>query len=502
MPGTATTSATDGSQTPPATALPPPQPHSPLRVFICLMALSALVIGLAPAAAAYVTSWGSMLWFWIMQGPVVGTVPHRYTDTPPPSIPRTPPTRAVPIRLQLPCRHIIHCVALLLIIGGATDHGAHHPAKVDTAQTCNRTTRRRAALHRRHLRPLPWSMNRLPWQLRLLSLLLSHCRSCSQSSPHPISPSYCYPHSGEVTGTISSSHVMWDLARLLLLLSNDIHPLPGHGRLHTFKVLSLNMGGPHLSKKRWNQLLQETTVAQPTLIAYQEVRFKSGYNHMCQVARMAPQYQPMTHTANNPDVIFLVHRSIAQYTRLLQPAHPCGVAVEVSLPDRPTFSAANIHGPFDQRSRTSLDHWISQLPRLGLLMGDFNHGKESVWPRHRPLPWWHHKLLDGTLLDPASCTTTDMNSPLLTTRKGVRLDAVLVSDTIWHALTPTGCSTRTYPSAGDHKAVAAVFGSAIQDGSDHREYTGSVQHWHTGTFNTFQKHMTKWSRLTSLSGSP
>ena len=138
---------------------------------------------------------------------------------------------------------------------------------------------------------------------------------------------------------------------------------------------------------------------------------------MCQVARMAPQYQPITHTANNPDVIFLVHRSIAQYTHLLQPAHPCGVAVEVSLPDRPSFSAANIHGPFDQRSRTSLDHWIGQLPRLGLLMGDFNHGKESVWPRDRPLRWWHHKLLDGTLLDPASCVTTDMNPCLCNKHK-------------------------------------------------------------------------------------
>ena len=172
-------------------------------------------------------------------------------------------------------------------------------------------------LHRRHLRPLPWSVSRLPWQLRLLSLLLSHYQTCSQPPPQPNSSGYYYPHSGGVTGTINPSHVMWDLARRLLLLSNDIHPLPGPGRLHTFKVLSLNVGGPHLSKKRWNQLLQETTAAQPTLTAYQEVRFKSGYNHMCQVARMAPQYQPMTHTANNPDVLFLVHRSIAQYTRLL-----------------------------------------------------------------------------------------------------------------------------------------------------------------------------------------
>ena len=135
-------------------------------------------------------------------------------------------------------------------------------------------------------------------------------------------------------------------------------------------------------------------------------------------------------------------------------------------------------------------------------MGNFNQGKESVWPRHRPVHWWHHKLLDSTLLDPSSCTTSDMNSLLLTTRKGVRLDAILVSDTMWHALTPTGCSTRTYPSAGDHKAVSAVFGSSIPDGHGQREYTGSVQHWHTGTFNAFQKHMTWWSRHANLSQSP
>ena len=247
---------------------------------------------------------------------------------------------------------------------------------------------------------------------------MSHYQACSQPRLQPGSPGYYCPNPGEVTGTISPSHVMWDLAGRLLLLS--IHPLPGPGRLHTFKVLSLNVGGPHLSKKRWNQLPLETTAAQPTLIAYQEVRFKWGYNHMCQVARMTPQYQRMTQTANNPDVLFLVHRNIAQYTRLFQPAHPCGVAVEVSLPDRTAFSAANIHGPFDRRSRASLDQWISQPPHLGMLMGDFNHGKESVWPRRRRVRWWHHKLLDGTLLDPANCTTADLNSPLLTTRKGVR----------------------------------------------------------------------------------
>ena len=270
----------------------------------------------------------------------------------------------------------------------------------------------------------------------------------------------------------SAPHTIWDLARRLLLLSNDIHPPPGPSRHHTFRALSLNVGGPHLSQKRWNQLLQETTMAEPTLIAYQEVRFKSGYNHLCQVARMAPHHQPIAHTTDNPDVLFLVHRSISEYTRLLKPAHQYSVAIEVSLPDCPTFTTANIHWPFDRRSRASLDLWISGLPHLGLLMGDFNHCKESVWPRHRPVRWWHHKLLDGTLMDPASSTTSAMDSPLLTTRNGVHLDTILVSDTIWHALTPTGCSTRAYLSAGDHKAVSAVFGSSIQDGDGQREYTG------------------------------
>ena len=196
-------------------------------------------------------------------------------------------------------------------------------------------------MRHRRARPPPWSIHLLPWQLRLLSLLPSPYHAHSQPPPQHNNPHAPYPNLTVTTETVSPSHIMWDLAQRLLLLSNDIHPLPGPSRHHTFKALSLNVGGPHLSKKRWNQILQETTMAEPTLIAYQEVGFKSGYNHMCQVARMAPQYQPVAHTANNPDVLFLVHRSIAQYIRLLKPAHPYCVAVEVSLPDRPAFTVAN-----------------------------------------------------------------------------------------------------------------------------------------------------------------
>ena len=266
-------------------------------------------------------------------------------------------------------------------------------------------------MRRRNVQPPPpWSIHHLPLQLRLLSLILSHYHTQSQPPLTTTSPNWLYPHPMVTNDDVSPSQTMWDLARRPLLLSNNAHPLPSLSRHHTFQALSLNVGGPHLSKKRWNQLLRETTMTEPTLIAYQEVRFKSGCNHLCQVARMVPHYQPIAHTADNPDVLFPVHRSIAQYTRLLKPAHQYGVAIEVSLPDLPALTAANIHGPFDRRSHASLDLSISCLPHFGLLMGDFNHGRESVWPRHRPVRRWHHKLLDGTLIDPPSNTTSDMDS--------------------------------------------------------------------------------------------
>ena len=44
----------------------------------------------------------------------------------------------------------------------------------------------------------------------------------------------------------------------------------------------------------------------------------------------------------------------------------------------------------------------------------------------------------------------DLDSPVLAIRKWVRLDAIMTSATIWHALTPMKYNTHMYPSAGDH----------------------------------------------------
>ena len=70
----------------------------------------------------------------------------------------------------------------------------------------------------------------------------------------------------------------------------------------------------------------------------------------------------------------------------------------------------------------------------------------------------------------ASMAPPDLNSPMLATRKGVRLDAILTSAAIWHTLTLIKCNTHICPSARYHKAVSVVFGSAMQEGQECRGY--------------------------------
>ena len=49
--------------------------------------IHSFIFNLAPLvtlmATTYVVCWGSLLWFWITQGPSIKTVPYACTDTPP-----------------------------------------------------------------------------------------------------------------------------------------------------------------------------------------------------------------------------------------------------------------------------------------------------------------------------------------------------------------------------------------------------------------------------------
>ena len=218
-----------------------------------LMALSVLPVVVTLMATTYVTCWGSLLWFWITQGPSATTMPYTCANVPTPPILHPHSSHKTTAWFWLPYRHIIHYIMLLLIIGGATEQKANNPTTAYTPSDRNRTTKRRTMMQHRRAQLPPWSIHLLPWQLCLLSLLLSHYHAHSQPPPTNSNPHSPYPRLTATTNAISPSHTMWDLARRLLLLRNGIHPLPGPNRHHTFRALPLNVGGPHLSKKRWNR---------------------------------------------------------------------------------------------------------------------------------------------------------------------------------------------------------------------------------------------------------
>ena len=62
----------------------------------------------------------------------------------------------------------------------------------------------------------------------------------------------------------------------LLLRCGDVHPNPGPRALGRFGIWTLNVGGPHISEKRWNGLLHELADTGLKVIALQEVSFRKG----------------------------------------------------------------------------------------------------------------------------------------------------------------------------------------------------------------------------------
>ena len=98
-------------------------------------------------------------------------------------------------------------------------------------------------------------------------------------------------------------------ASRLIVVANDVEPNRGPPPcpLH---LLTLNVGGPHLSRKRRGQLLQGTTASEPMVISLQEVRFRTGTAHMAYTARACPKYLLLFFGDVSLDVIFLIHSAL------------------------------------------------------------------------------------------------------------------------------------------------------------------------------------------------
>ena len=77
-----------------------------------------------------------------------------------------------------------------------------------------------------------------------------------------------------------------------------------------------------------------------------------------------------------------------------------------------------------------MDKWLGTCDRVDILMGNFN---ERIWGEsHKPTRWWHSKLADGSLQDPAMAVVDDVSLiGLITYNRGQRLDTIVVSSDAW-----------------------------------------------------------------------
>ena len=143
------------------------------------------------------------------------------------------------------------------------------------------------------------------------------------------------------------SHARWK--RETLTLSVDVHPNPSHPKTTTLHALTLNVGGPHLSRRRWGCLVQETHASSPHIIALQEVRFRTGEAHLAYTAKAFPNHQSLAHDDKRPDMMFLVHERVHKYCKLMAHRSPHAIALRVQIQGVPEFPFVNQHGPFTLR---------------------------------------------------------------------------------------------------------------------------------------------------------
>ena len=203
--------------------------------------------------------------------------------------------------------------------------------------------RLRPKLQRRHR----WHYSNLPgWYVLLLTL--THVGLPMWTPPH-MQDTYTQLHTSPLHQTLARTRlpglILWDLAQRLIRLSNDVHPNPGPSPppRPDLSFLTLNVGGPFLSRRRWGHLLAEIIAEQPAVIALQEFRFRSGSHHAAWTAAMDDDYLPITYGDENPDTQFLVHNSISRYVSKLPSMGSQARAIKLALPGHTSYVIANIH---------------------------------------------------------------------------------------------------------------------------------------------------------------
>ena len=194
--------------------------------------------------------------------------------------------------------------------------------------------------------------------------------------------------------------------------------------------------------------------------------------------------------------MYLVHESVRKYVTILwhYPGREwSGWAIQLALPHMLPLVIINIHGPFEKAQQHAMDKWLGTFNRVDILMGDFN---DKIWGEsHKPIWWWHTKLTNGTLQDPAMAVAEDISpASLITHNRGRRLNAMLVSANAWRMCTPEAYYTLDYSNAGDHFGVTMVTHNPLQESPPPLQGYGPVAHWPHSLFYKFKRHMTQWSK--------
>ena len=239
----------------------------------------------------------------------------------------------------------------------------------------------------------PWNIKRMPWWYHMVGIV---CIVWLTAGEYDMTH-----HTGLVNQRIWSrgatpkgdSRMRWNIQRRLVTLSNDmeydqkmwndsqwrirmahdVHPNPGPPTApppDELTCMTRNVWGPHISKKRWARLLTEMEEQQPVCVGLQEVRFRSGSNHMALTSQLLHTYVPMYHRTQTADVMMLIHNRISPYVTMLPSCTPHAMAVRVELPGRLLFTVINHHGRVTKKDRVIMDEWFKTIPEVGVFMGD------------------------------------------------------------------------------------------------------------------------------------
>ena len=279
----------------------------------------------------------------------------------------------------------------------------------------------------------------------------------------------------------------WNFPAFHIMLSHDVHPNPGPNH-QVLKLLSLNVGGPHLSKRRWGRLLQETSSLGADVIALQEVRFRDTQWNMAATSQLLPNYCPVFPTITNPDVMFLLHSRIASFL-VDQFDLPSGFGIKLKMPGASTHTLCNLHGPFTTESKRTMDNWLASRTDITVLMGDFN---DRIWGHRAITRIWHTLLLQGKLIDPLLTVSTRPTHAH--TRGAKRIDAILTAPTFCTDFPLIEYQTLTLTAAGDHKGVLLTVGwPGIRD-HETRIKCPTLLTWRKRQFAQFRGCMANWSK--------